>query len=85
MCQSYIWKVKALPRLAFFVWTAALGKILTLDNLRKRRKMNIMVMEWCYICKQCGESTDHLLLHCEVAHELWNMFFQLFGVNWVMP
>jgi len=30
----------------FFVWTAILGKILTLDNLRK---MNIIVMEWCYM------------------------------------
>jgi hypothetical protein len=59
-------KVKAPPRVAFFVWTAALGKILTLDNLQKR---NIMVMEWCYMCKQCGESTDHLFLHYEIATE----------------
>jgi hypothetical protein len=28
-----IWKVKVPPRVAFFVWTATLGKILTLDNL----------------------------------------------------
>jgi hypothetical protein len=28
-----IWKVIAPSRMAFFVWTAALGKILTLDNL----------------------------------------------------
>jgi hypothetical protein len=70
--------VKAPPTVAFFVWMAALGKILTLDNLQKR---NIMV-EWCYICKQCGKSTYHLLLYFEVEHELQNMFFQLFGVNW---
>jgi hypothetical protein len=31
-----IWKVKAPSRVAFFVWTTALRKILTLDNLRKR-------------------------------------------------
>jgi hypothetical protein len=37
-----IWKVKVPLRVAFFVWTATLGKILTLDNLRKR---NIIVME----------------------------------------
>jgi hypothetical protein len=59
-----IWKVKAPPRMAFFVWTAASGKILALDNLWKR---NIMVLEWCYMCKQCGKSIDHLFLHCEVA------------------
>jgi hypothetical protein len=63
-----IWKVKAPPMVAFFVWTAALGKILTLDNLCKR---NIMVAEWCYMCKH-GESIDHLFLHCELATKMWS-------------
>jgi hypothetical protein len=31
-----IWRVKAPKRVAFFVWTAVLGKILTRDNLRRR-------------------------------------------------
>ena len=73
--------VKAPTRVAFFVLTAALGKILTLENLRKR---NIMV-GWCHMCKQCGESIDHLFLHCEAATEIWSAFLQLFGVHWVMP
>jgi hypothetical protein len=30
-----IWRSKAPPRVAFFAWTAARGKILTLDNLRR--------------------------------------------------
>jgi hypothetical protein len=38
-----IWRVKAPTRVAFFVWSAALGKILTHNNLRKR---NVIVMEW---------------------------------------
>jgi len=37
-----IWRVKAPIRAAFFVWSAALGKILTHDNLRKR---NVIVIE----------------------------------------
>ena len=77
-----IWMSKAPPRVAFFVWTAVLGKILTLDNLRKK---NIIVMEWCCMCKYIGESIDQLLLHCEVAMEVWSMVFQLFGVMLVMP
>ena len=32
-----IWKQKIPSRVAFFVWTAALRKCLTIDNLRKRR------------------------------------------------
>jgi len=77
-----IWKVKVLPRMSFFVWTATLRKILTLDNLRKR---NIIVMEWCYMCKISGESIDHLFLHYMVAIELWRTIMQMFGVEWVMP
>jgi hypothetical protein len=76
-----IWKRKVPPRVAFFTWIAVLGKILTMDNLRK----NIIVTEWCCMCKKSGESIDHLLLHCEVAIEVWNLVCQLFGVMWVMP
>ena len=32
--------------------------------LRKRR---VLVLNWCYMCKNCGESVDHLLLHCPIA------------------
>ena len=43
-----IWKTKALPRVAFFVWTAALGRILTTDNLRHH---HVIVLDWCCLCK----------------------------------
>jgi len=36
---------------AFFVWTAALGKILTHDNLRR---CGIVVVEWCYVQEAWG-------------------------------
>ena len=48
-----IWKPKVPPRVAFFVWTAVLGKILTNDNLRKRR---VVLVNWCCLCKIDGES-----------------------------
>ncbi|KAG6733581.1 hypothetical protein I3842_01G232100 [Carya illinoinensis] len=48
-------------------------------------KRDIMVMDWCYICKKSGESTDHLLLHCEIAMTLWNEVFTQLGLAWVMP
>jgi hypothetical protein len=53
------------------VWTATLGKILTLDNLRKR---NIIVMKWCFMCKIYGESIDHLFLHCMVEDDTANVW-----------
>jgi hypothetical protein len=45
------------PFESFFVWTIAHGKILTLDNMRKRR---VLVVEWCCMCKRGGKSIDHL-------------------------
>jgi hypothetical protein len=69
-------------KLAFFTWTASLGKILTLDNLPKR---HIIVIDWCCMCKKCGKTQDHLFLHCDVAREMWIMIFHMFGVEWIMP
>ena len=80
--QKSIWKQKIPSRMAFFVWTIALGKCLTIDNLRKRK---VCILDWCYMCKCNCESIDHLFLHCPVDLELWNMVFGLFGVYWVMP
>jgi hypothetical protein len=77
-----IWKSRAPPRVAFFVWMAALGRILTIDNLWRRKAM---VLDWCCMCKNGAESVEHLLLHCPFAGEIWAMVFGLFGVYWVMP
>jgi len=59
-----------------------------------------MVVNWCCMCKQCGETMDHLLLHCVAAsHDLSQtlqkegalcigydfLVFPMFEVHWVMP
>jgi hypothetical protein len=77
-----IWKAKVPPRVAFFSWTAALGRILTAENLRRRR---VIIVSWCCLCKVDGESINHLLLHCAYAKELWDLVFAMFGISWVMP
>ena len=76
-----IWKTKAPTHVAFFVWTAAMERILTIDNLRRR----VLVMDWCCTCKRTSESIAHLLLCCPVASDLWSFIFSIFGVQWVMP
>jgi hypothetical protein len=63
-----LWLLKT-SRVALFVWSAALRKILTHDNLRKR---NVVMVEWCCRRKKSGKTIDHLLL-------------TLFGIEWVMP
>lgn len=51
---------------------AAHGKVLTLDNLRRR---GFCLIEWCYQCKCDGESVDHVLPHYSVARGLWSDVF----------
>ncbi len=39
---------------------------------------------WCCMCQSNKESVDHLLLHCHVAGELWNIVFCSFRIQWVL-
>jgi len=50
--------------------------ILMHDNLHRR---NIVVVEWCCMCKKSGESIDHLLFHCDVAQDIWSIFIICLG------
>ena len=59
----------------------AMGRILTLDNLRR----NIYIVNRCYMCKNIWESVGHLLLCCSYAYNLWTFVFSIFRVSWVMP
>ena len=68
--------------MAFFLWTAARGGILTIDNIVKK---NLPLVNWCYLCRCEEETMDHLLIHCKYAHTLWSEVLRLFGVQWVMP
>ena len=63
------------------MWTAAHGRILTLDNLMLQ---GLPLVNWCCMCCHNEESVDHLLLHCPVAHSLWVQMLQVFGIQWVM-
>ena len=73
-----IWRVKALRRVSFFIWCVAWNKILIGDNLRLRR---LVLVDWFIMCCHCGETVDHLLLHCKMAHWLWSFALKSFGLS----
>ena len=77
-----IWEQKVPSKVAFFVWIAVLGTILTIDNLHKKK---VLILDLFCMCKSNGELVDHLLLHCPIVFELWSMVFTLFGIYWAMP
>ena len=37
------------------------------------------------MCRNCGETVDHLLLHCKMDHWLWSFACISFGISWVIP
>jgi hypothetical protein len=74
--------VKTTPRIAFFTWMVALGKILTIDNLRRQ---GLMLVNWCCLCKKSEETINHLIIYYEFTSEIWNSVLILLGVSWVMP
>ena len=77
-----IWRVKAPRRVSLQVWTETWGKILTGDNLRNR---GFAFVDWCVMCRCCEEIVNHLLLHCQKAHQLLCFVFRYFGISWVLP
>ena len=51
----------------FFPWEASWGKVLTLDQLKRR---GIPLVNKCFLCEDDEETIDHLLIHCSRAKML---------------
>lgn len=79
-----MWKIKipVNPLLLAFGWTAILERCLTHDNLNRR---GFYLRSRCYMCQKDAEDIPHLLLHCEVARELWSGLLSIFWVHWMPP
>lgn len=62
----------------FFTWLATFGKILTMDNLKMNR---IIDMDWYPVHKSNGNSMDHVLLDYEFAgDDSWVGIFSTFVI-----
>nr|XP_033510409.1 uncharacterized protein LOC104090014 isoform X2 [Nicotiana tomentosiformis] len=79
---KHIWRTKVSTKVTCFTWLSLNGACVTQGNLIKR---NITLVNRCYMCQQQSESVNHLFLHCSVAKEIWNFFYTIFGLKWVMP
>ena len=69
-------------KISFFTWEATWSKALTLDLIQKR---GWALTNKCFMCLEKEETIDHLLLHYTKIRVLWYLFFNLFGVSWVLP
>ena len=62
-----IWNPVIPPRMSFFAWEASWGKVLTLDQLKRRGRA---LANRCFLCEEDEEDINHLLLHCKKARML---------------
>ena len=65
----------------FLAWEASWGKVLTLDQLKRR---GWTLAHRCFFCLVEEESTNHILIHCTKTRVLWELVFVLFVVTQVL-
>ena len=75
--KNIIWSPYVPPKVGFFAWEASWGKVLTLDQLKKR---GWTLANRCFFCLTKKESTNHILIHCTKTRVLWELLFALFGL-----
>ena len=74
---SSVWKLRIPPRVQFFLWLVSNNRVLTRDNLAKRREVSDPT---CLLCNEM-ESVTHLFFECCVAKLVWSSISDLLGVN----
>ena len=77
-----IWNSVIPPKFGFFTWEATWGKVLTLDNLKRR---GMTFANRCFLCEEDEETINHLLIHCRSAKMLWDLLLSIGGISWVFP
>jgi len=72
-----IWAINVPPRIHIFLWLLANNKILTRDNLAKRKRVDVMS---CLFCAE-PETVHHLFFDCVVAKVCWAYLVDNFHIG----
>jgi hypothetical protein len=82
---SSIWESPAPSKVVAFSWQLLHDRLPTKVNLAKRGVLGQEVEVKCVWCDHSPEASNHLFLHCNVAHRVWLEIFKWLGVVIVMP
>jgi hypothetical protein len=82
---SSIWESPAPSKVVVFSWQLLHDRLPTKVNLARRGVLGREVEVKCVWCNHDPEATNHLFLHCKVAHRVWIEIFKWLGVMIVMP
>ena len=81
---SNLWRGFAPPRVEMMAWFALLGRLTTMDRLKKCGILQHNSGS-CISCKQDEESGNHLFLLCGKVWKVWGVCISWFGISWVVP
>uniref|UniRef100_A0A8R7V8T8 Reverse transcriptase zinc-binding domain-containing protein n=1 Tax=Triticum urartu TaxID=4572 RepID=A0A8R7V8T8_TRIUA len=79
---NLIWRAWAPEKCRFFIWTAALGRILTADVLLRRGWENNY---FCTLCERNLETTAHLFWDCPWSKQVWGKIARLTNMSALQP
>jgi hypothetical protein len=65
------------PRIHFFLWLMSKNKLLTRDNLGKRRRVEDMT----YLSCSENETIVHLFFDCIVTRQAWSLISEVFCIQ----
>jgi hypothetical protein len=82
---SSIWESPAPSKVVVFSWQLLHDRLPTKVNPARRGVLGREVEVKCVWCNHDPEATNHLFLHCKVAHRVWIEIFKWLGVMIVMP
>ena len=77
-----IWNGCIPPKVSVFTWEVWWGKVLTMDQLKKR---GFQLASRCPLCQKAEESINHFLIHCSTIWGPWTTLISLTGVDWACP
>ena len=69
-----IWDLKIPPRVQYHLWLMSKNRLLTRDNLNKRKKVEDLT---CLFCEE-QETVHHLFFDCVVVKQLWSVLANIF-------
>jgi hypothetical protein len=64
-----VWFPSAVPKHAFFMWRLILGKIPTMERLKK---ISLVSADECIFCWVGKETDHHLFFKCSFAFQIWS-------------
>ena len=80
---KFIWNPCVPSKIGFiFAWETSWGKILTLDQLKRRGRV---LANRYFLCEEDEETVDYLSVHCPKTKILWDLLLAIMGVNRAFP